>query len=274
MDRLRRQEWSIKPHFRATVLDWLTAVAASYRLSLDSLYLAASILDRALDGGVPVLRTNLQLIAITALMMASKLQDVKPLTVSRCFTVCAKTFTHDEVLYMEIAIGNVLAWRLYVPVSYSFMALLIANDGDTTSNVELFAQYMLDLSLAEYASLCVLPSVLAGAVLCMARQHANISPVLGDATALLLKCTVADLRPVALLICDMLQSRNGALVAVQLKYKTNILVLDDAWAGLAATISTQWYASNAAGTVLQALSWGLHAHLSTAQLHRIDASQA
>lgn len=73
----------INEKMRATLVDWLVLVHTKYEFSLETLYLTINIIDRfhALQS-VP--RKELQLVGITAMLMASKYEETLAPMVSEC----------------------------------------------------------------------------------------------------------------------------------------------------------------------------------------------
>ena len=253
----------VVPRHRTMVLDWMAAVAGKYKLCQEALYLAVTLLDRVLYGArspQTIGTSNLQLVGITCLLVASKLEDVKPLKLSDAVFICAKTFARCEVVDMEVLVGRTLNWRLHASTAtaWAFLALFVERDGcGPSAAAGLLAQYITELAIVEYGSLALLPSTLAVTALCMARQHERQTPVLCTTLAQAMDCSLATLRPAALLLCDMLQFRPGGLTGVLGKYSNSIRIRDDAWEGLRAVIRNEWYFSGSFGTVLQALTWGV-----------------
>uniref|UniRef100_A0A2K5BZT7 Cyclin-like domain-containing protein n=1 Tax=Aotus nancymaae TaxID=37293 RepID=A0A2K5BZT7_AOTNA len=76
---------SINPHFldgrdingriRAILVDWLVQVHSKFRLLQETLYMCVAIMDRFLQVQ-PVSRKKLQLVGITALLLASKYEEM------------------------------------------------------------------------------------------------------------------------------------------------------------------------------------------------------
>ncbi len=65
----------INPMMRSILLDWLVEVGMEYRLSSDTLFLSAAYIDRFLSL-VDVKRNRLQLVGVTAMLVASKYEEI------------------------------------------------------------------------------------------------------------------------------------------------------------------------------------------------------
>ena len=65
----------INPMMRSILLDWLVEVGMEYRLTSDTLFLSAAYIDRFLSL-VDVKRNRLQLVGVTAMLVASKYEEI------------------------------------------------------------------------------------------------------------------------------------------------------------------------------------------------------
>ena len=250
----------LKPGFRSVVVDWTIDVAMRYKLSQETLYLAAALLDGYLVAcSLQVPANRFQLLGTVCLLIASKLEDTKPLTITNVVVVCAKMYDRSDVVCMEMEVLAALNWSLHIPTAWNFLAWLVSCDDRTSFNVGLLAQYILELVIIEYASLLWAPSQIACAALCIARQHGHVRPVLCNMAAdMLLMDGMVEIRPCAFIIFDILVYRSAKLTAVQRKYKDGILVVDGTWEVLARQVKLSWPPGDGdAGMLLQVLEWGL-----------------
>jgi len=259
---MENQRVLLKPAFRSIVADWCIDVAMRYKLSQETIYLAIALLDGHLAvAAAPTKPGQLQLVAVTCLLIASKLEDTKPLTVTNVVAVCAKTYYRESIVAAEMLVLKSMNWSLHIPTAWNFLAWLVSCDGRTTSDIGLFAQYIVELVVIEYASLLLSASQIACTALCIARQHGRVKPILCGMAADTFMCTLIDVRPCALVIFDMLTACNSKLTAVQRKYKDGIFVLDGTWATLAHQTKRVWPPGDGdAGVLLQILEWGLFEH--------------
>ena len=72
---------STQPHvnekMRAILIDWLCEVHLKFKLVPETMYLTVNIIDRYLRTTV-VERSNLQLVGVSALLLASKVEEIYP----------------------------------------------------------------------------------------------------------------------------------------------------------------------------------------------------
>ena len=73
-----RQQAHINEKMRAILIDWLVEVHLKFKLVPETLYLTVNLIDRYLLGS-PVERSNLQLVGVSALLLASKYEEIYPL---------------------------------------------------------------------------------------------------------------------------------------------------------------------------------------------------
>lgn len=82
----------INEKMRAILVDWLIDVHSKFDLSLETLYLTINIIDRFLAiKTVP--RRELQLVGVSAMLMASKYEEIWPPEVYMCCYCCIGLFS-------------------------------------------------------------------------------------------------------------------------------------------------------------------------------------
>uniref|UniRef100_A0A8C4X685 Cyclin E1 n=1 Tax=Erpetoichthys calabaricus TaxID=27687 RepID=A0A8C4X685_ERPCA len=102
----------LQPKMRAILLDWLMEVCEVYRLHRETFYLAQDYFDRFMATQKNVVKTRLQLIGITALFVASKLEEIYPPKLNQFAYVTDGACTEDEILEMELSMMKELKWSL------------------------------------------------------------------------------------------------------------------------------------------------------------------
>lgn len=98
---------SFLPRMRAILLDWIMEVCEVYRLRRVTYYLAVDYIDRYLRIRPDVPKTQLQLVGVSCLFMAAKLEEVYPPKISEFSYVCDGACTNSEILACELLILNV-----------------------------------------------------------------------------------------------------------------------------------------------------------------------
>nr|ACN36864.1 unknown [Zea mays] len=164
----------ISERMRAILIDWIIEV--QYRLTLmpETLYLTVYIIDQYLSmESVP--RKELQLVGISAMLIASKYEEIWAPLVKDLMCLCDNAFTRDQILTKEKAILDMLHWNLTVPTMYMFIVrYLKAAMCDT--ELENMTFFYSELALVQYAMLVYPPSVTAAAAVYAARSTLGMNP--------------------------------------------------------------------------------------------------
>ncbi|CAB3980819.1 G1 S-specific cyclin-E1 isoform X1 [Paramuricea clavata] len=103
---------SLQPKMRTILLDWLIEVCEVYRLHRETFHLAASYVDRYLKVKGDIQKSRLQLVGVTALFIASKLEEIYPPKLSEFSYVTDGACTDDEILMQELVMLKALDWKL------------------------------------------------------------------------------------------------------------------------------------------------------------------
>ncbi|XP_071478562.1 G1/S-specific cyclin-E-like [Diadema antillarum] len=103
---------SLGERMRSILLDWLIEVCEVYRLHRETFYLAVDFVDRYLAANKNIPKTKLQLIGITALFIAAKLEEIYPPKLHEFAYVTDGACSDDEILNQELVILKALKWDL------------------------------------------------------------------------------------------------------------------------------------------------------------------
>ncbi|XP_063950906.1 G1/S-specific cyclin-E [Lytechinus pictus] len=110
-DCLKRHP-SLGERMRAILLDWLIEVCEVYRLHRESFYLAVDFVDKYLAAKENIPKTKLQLIGITSLFVAAKLEEIYPPKLHEFAYVTDGACTDDQILEQELIMLMTLNWDL------------------------------------------------------------------------------------------------------------------------------------------------------------------
>ncbi|KAK8997053.1 hypothetical protein V6N11_020544 [Hibiscus sabdariffa] len=124
------QQCDINERMRAILIDWLIEVHCKFELMEETLYLTVNIIDRFLSAH-QVVRKKLQLVGITAMLIACKYEEVFVPVVEDLILISDKAYNRKEVLDM----------------------------------LELLSFFLVELCLVEYEMLKFPPSLLAAAAI-------------------------------------------------------------------------------------------------------------
>ncbi|XP_055504315.1 G1/S-specific cyclin-E1 [Leucoraja erinacea] len=102
----------LQPKMRTILLDWLMEVCDVYKLQRETFYLAQDYFDRFMATQNNVVKTRLQLIGISTLFIAAKLEEIYPPKLHQFASVTDGACTEEEILDMELVILKALKWSL------------------------------------------------------------------------------------------------------------------------------------------------------------------
>ena len=207
----------INEKMRAILIDWLVEVHLKFKLMPETLYLTVNIIDRFLERKL-VKRDKLQLVGVTAMLLASKYEEIYSPEVRDFVYITDKAYTREQILAMETAMLNSLEFRITVPTPYVFLNrfLKVANADPRTC---LLATFIVERTLQEYRCLSHPGSKVAAAAVNIALRTLR-GPAAWDATMVAYsEYTTEELRPAVLEIQATLDSSvTASLQAVRKKY--------------------------------------------------------
>lgn len=164
----------LSPEMRGILINWLIEVHLKFDLMQETLYLMVTLLDQYLSSET-IKKNELQLVGLTALLLASKYEDFWHPKVKDLVSISAESYTRDQMLKMEKAILKKLKFRLNAPTPYVFMLRFIkaAQSGTKFENL---AFYLIELCLVEYEALKYKPSLLCASAIYLARCTLKHTP--------------------------------------------------------------------------------------------------
>ncbi|NXH89196.1 CCNE1 protein, partial [Edolisoma coerulescens] len=148
----------LQPKMRAILLDWLMEVCEIYKLHRETFYLALDFFDRFMATQEDDAKTLLQLIGVTSLFIAAKIEEVYPPKLHQLACVTDGACTEDEIISMELIIMKALNWKLnpLTVVSWLNIYLQVAYLNDLCE--VMLPQYpqQIFVQIMELLDLCVL----------------------------------------------------------------------------------------------------------------------
>lgn len=160
----------INPAMRSILVDWLVEVGQEYKLSSDTLFLSVGYVDRFLSL-CDVRRNKLQLIGVTAMLVASKYEEIYAPQIDEFCFITDNTYTREEVLSTEREMLKVLEFDLTQATTKTFLRRFIkAASGEIPLDVvfEFLCSYLAELTLMDYSMLSYLPSEIAASCVMLA----------------------------------------------------------------------------------------------------------
>ncbi|WZZ57725.1 hypothetical protein YC2023_057832 [Brassica napus] len=165
----------VSPVTRGILINWLIEVHSKFDLMHETLYLTMNLLDRYLSQ-VPVQKNEMQLIGLTALLLASKYEDYWHPRIKDLISISAETYTREQILGMERTMLKQLKFRLNEATPYVFM-LRFLKAAQSNKKLQQLSFYLIELCLVEYEALKFKPSLLCASAIYVARCTLHMTPV-------------------------------------------------------------------------------------------------
>ncbi|KAI9099718.1 cyclin-like protein [Phlyctochytrium arcticum] len=170
MDEQKDLQWKM----RSILVDWLIEVHEKFRLLPETLYLAINIIDRFLTVRVVSL-VKLQLVGVTAMFIAAKYEEVLAPSIHNFLFMADGGYTDEEVLKAERYVLQVLDFALQYPSPMSFLRRCSKADNYDVQT-RTVAKYLMEISLIDHRFLPHVPSKVAAAGMCLAREMLGRGP--------------------------------------------------------------------------------------------------
>ncbi|KAJ3425763.1 cyclin-b1-4 [Anaeramoeba flamelloides] len=219
---------------RGTLLDWLCEVHLKFKLKTEVLYLTCKIIDKLLSKvSVPI--RKLQLTGLTAMLIASKYEEIYPPEVNDFVYISDNTYTREQIINAEAMILNVLNFRVTYVSPYFFIQRYIKAAGVGLRSTQylklkLLSNYLLELSIPRVNMVKYKPSQLAAAAVYLALVSLNTKtlnkPLLWTDTlqyytkfklSEILKCA-RDLRKIAIHVAGVDLNDENEFLSARKKY--------------------------------------------------------
>ena len=246
----------INDKMRAILIDWLVEVHLKFKLMPETLFLTHNLIDRFLSKKV-VTRKNLQvregpvtkrsilakildarvalciprshstdpvpllqsqqLVGVTAMLLASKYEEIWAPEVRDFVYISDKAYTREQILNMEKDMLNTLGFHLTVPTPYQFMSRFF-KAANADKQFQLLASFIVESSLPDYSMLKYPGSLLAASAVYVAMKtlgKGEWNEVMEAHT----RYTEAEIRPCANAMARLQRkSASASLSAVHKKY--------------------------------------------------------
>ena len=114
------KQTDINEKMRAILVDWLIEVHYKFKLMPETLFLTVNLIDRYLEK-CDVIRTKLQLVGVTAMLIACKYEEIYAPEVRDFVYITDKAYTREEILAMEFSMLSTLDFNVCSPSSFRFL---------------------------------------------------------------------------------------------------------------------------------------------------------
>lgn len=110
----------IKDTSRAFLVEWIIDVHRKFKLMPETLFVTVNIIDRYLSHH-EIKKTHLHLLGVTALLIATKYEEIYPPELKDLLSVSENKFSKEEVLRMECQLLSRLEFNFMYPSSLRFL---------------------------------------------------------------------------------------------------------------------------------------------------------
>lgn len=173
-DYMESVQVDVNHTMRSILIDWLVEVGEEYKLSPQTLHLTVNYIDRFLTV-TAVNRSQLQLVGITCMLLASKYEEIYPPTIEEFVYISDNTYTRSQVLAMETEVIGRLNFSLTATTAWEVSRrFIIAAELD--HHTACLVDFLLELFLSEPLCLHHRPSVVAAAACFLALYATKQTP--------------------------------------------------------------------------------------------------
>mmetsp|Transcript_22416 Transcript_22416/g.36025 ORF Transcript_22416/g.36025 Transcript_22416/m.36025 type:complete len:407 (+) Transcript_22416:54-1274(+) len=165
--RYMQKQRDINSRMREILIDWLNEVHLKFKLRIETLYLTINLIDRFLSKRA-VSRQRLQLVGCTAMLIASKYEEIYAPEVRDFVYISDKAYTPEEILVMESAMLSALKFDLTVAYPLRFLERYIQLC-DKDKIFGHLANFLTEMTLQKIDFLNFAPSMIAASAISFAR---------------------------------------------------------------------------------------------------------
>lgn len=149
----------INENMRFILLDWLVQVHMRFNLLTETLFITINLIDRFLSKKT-INRRYLQLLGITALLIACKYEEIYPPQIKDLINMTDNAYNRKQVYKMEYEILNAVKFNLSFPTTLKFLQIF-KNKLNLTEKTFNRCLYFIEASLIDYKSSRFNPSLIA-----------------------------------------------------------------------------------------------------------------
>jgi len=176
---IEEKQRDVNCKMRAILMDWMVEVCDEYSLAAETLYLSKRLVDKVLSlATVP--RKVLQLVGVTTILIASKVEEINPPQIQDLVYICDNTYKREEIISMETQLLAIMKYVLILPTEKIFLRRFLKvgafgiTDSEKVDKLTVLTNYICELTITEYKMCKYLPSTIALASLCVALQALDL----------------------------------------------------------------------------------------------------
>lgn len=168
--------------WREKICEWCFQVVDHVNIDRDVVSIGLSYFDRYLSNHTSIPETLFQLVAMTSLYLAVKINSTRKISVSSMSSLSKGQFRVDQILKMEAHIIKTLNWHLNPPTASAYLNIVIpmidasAIDAQASYEILELSRYLVELSVCDSYFADKKPSSIAYASVMIAMENLSASP--------------------------------------------------------------------------------------------------
>jgi len=119
--RQREINWSM----RVILVIWMRDVCNDLLMTKEAYYYSVSYVDRYLSMTPNIKKMDLQLVGVTALLLASKMEEIESCELRSLVVSTAGAYTLKQIMDMEVIILKTLKCKLFPQTTYNWASYLM-----------------------------------------------------------------------------------------------------------------------------------------------------
>ena len=153
-----KNQKEINEKMRSILVDWIIDVHFKFGFTDETLFMTISIIDRYLSVN-QITRTNFQLLGITALMIASKHEEIDLPKIDDFIYITDNAYVKDEVIKMEQDVLATLNYSFLYPSPIKFFEYLSLNF-NFEKKQHMMGKYLMESFLVDIKNIKYKPSII------------------------------------------------------------------------------------------------------------------
>ncbi|KAH9287001.1 G2/mitotic-specific cyclin-B2 [Echinococcus granulosus] len=168
-DFLSRQSHQITSDMLVTLADWMVEIQESFALSSSSLHLAWGLLYAFFDNAGRIQRTEVQLYASVAFVVACKLEELDSPEIEDFVYLTNNAYSHEQLVIAEQELLTSIDFKLHRPNPFFFLRYFYRVLDSQSAQLDCMCRFLLDVGLHDHEVSLARASKRAAAVLWLAR---------------------------------------------------------------------------------------------------------
>jgi len=198
-------------------VDWLVEVHLKFKLVPESLYLTVNLIDRYLQH-FPITRQKLQLVGVTAMLIACKYEEIYPPIVKDFVYITDNAYTKQDILEMEKNMLTILDFNIQITSAYRYLERY-AKVAGTDPLIFNLSQFLIELTLTNYKMLKYSPSLISASAIYLSLKMTKQQVCWTDQLSKHTQFKESEVRPCAKELFMLLQdSLTSSIQAIRKKF--------------------------------------------------------